>query len=83
MNPRGKKNIEHIAYSVLRTIAQPVPIADRQLTIQASIGIAIYPEHGASGEQLIAKADAAMYLAKQCSPGVAIFDRQRMHAPAV
>jgi predicted signal transduction protein with EAL and GGDEF domain len=49
-------------------------------TIKASIGIAIYPEHGASGEQLIAKADAAMYLAKQRSRGVAFFDRQKLHA---
>ena len=77
MNPRGKKNIEHIANSVLRTIAQPVPIADRRLVIKASIGIAIYPEHGARGEQLIATADAAMYLAKQRARGVAFFDRQR------
>jgi diguanylate cyclase (GGDEF)-like protein len=80
MNPRGKKNIAHIANSVLRTIAQPVPIADRRLVIKASIGIAIYPEHGASGEQLIATADAAMYLAKQRPGGVAFFDRQRIRA---
>jgi diguanylate cyclase (GGDEF)-like protein len=78
MNPRGKTNVEHIANSVLRTIAQPVPIADQKLSIKASIGIAIYPEHGASGEQLIAKADAAMYLAKERSRGVAFFDRQKM-----
>ena len=82
MNPRGKKNIEQIAHSVLRTIAQPVPIADLQLTIKASIGIAIYPEHGASGGQLIAKADAAMYSGKQRSRGVAFFDHQRMRAIA-
>ena len=82
MNPRGKKNIEQIAHSVLRTIAQPVPIADLQLTIKASIGIAIYPEHGASGGQLIAKADAAMYSGKQRSRGVAFFDDQRMRAIA-
>jgi diguanylate cyclase (GGDEF)-like protein len=75
MNPRGKNNIEHIANSVLRTIAQPVPIAGRELVIKASIGIAIYPEHGTRGEQLIAKADAAMYLAKQRARGVAFFDR--------
>jgi diguanylate cyclase (GGDEF)-like protein len=80
MNPKGEKNLEHIAKSVLRTIAQPVSIAHRELTIKASIGIAIYPEHGASGEQLIAGADAAMYLAKQRSHGVAFFDRQTMHA---
>jgi len=78
MNPRGKKNIEHIASSVLRTIAQPAAIADRELSIKASIGVAIYPDHGASGEQLIAKADAAMYLAKQRARGVAFFDPQKM-----
>ena len=82
MNPRGRKNIEQIAHSVLRTIAQPVPIADLQLTIKASIGIAIYPEHGASGGQLIAKADAAMYSGKQRSRGVAFFDHQSMRAIA-
>ncbi|MEO7206743.1 MAG: GGDEF domain-containing protein [Steroidobacteraceae bacterium] len=80
MNPRGKRNIEHIANSVLRTIAQPAPIADRELSIKSSIGITIYPERGASGEQLIAKADAAMYRAKQRSRRVAFFDRQMMHA---
>jgi diguanylate cyclase (GGDEF)-like protein len=52
-------------------------IADRELTINASIGVAIYPEYGASCEQLIAKADAAMYQAKQRSRGVAFFDRQK------
>ena len=80
MNPRGKENVEHVANSVLRTIAQPVLIADREQTIKASIGIAIYPEHGASGKQLIAKADAAMYLAKQDARGVAFFDRQKTGA---
>lgn len=80
MNPRGKENVEHIANSVLRTVAQPVLIADRKQTIKASIGIAIYPEHGTSGKQLIAKADAAMYLAKQDSRGVAFFDRQKTGA---
>jgi diguanylate cyclase (GGDEF)-like protein len=80
MNPRGKENVEHIANSVLRTIAQPVLIANRKQTIKASIGIAIYPEHGASGKQLIAKADAAMYLAKQDSRGVEFYDRQKTGA---
>jgi diguanylate cyclase (GGDEF)-like protein len=66
----------------LRTIAQPVSLGDLELTIKTSIGIAIYPEHGANGEQLIAKADAAMYLAKQRSRGVAFFDRQKIRAAA-
>src|ERR1700729_1383267 len=80
MNPRSKTNVEHIANSVLRTIAQPVLVGNRELSIEASIGIAIYPEHGASGEQLIARADAAMYLAKERSRGVAFFGRQQMRS---
>jgi diguanylate cyclase len=60
MNPRGKNNVEHIAKSVLRTIAQPVPVAECELVIKASIGIAIYPEQGARGEQLIARATHAL-----------------------
>jgi diguanylate cyclase (GGDEF)-like protein len=73
MNPRGRKNIEHIADSVLRTIAQPVAVAGVELVIKPSIGIAIYPEHGASGDQLITNADAAMYRAKKATRGIAFF----------
>jgi diguanylate cyclase (GGDEF)-like protein len=76
MNPRGKKNTEHIANSVWRTIAQPVAVADAELCIKPSIGIAIYPEHGVNGDQLIKNADAAMYQAKNHSRGVVFFDRQ-------
>jgi diguanylate cyclase (GGDEF)-like protein len=76
MNPRGRKNIEHIANSMWRTIAQPVAVADAKLAIKSSIGIAIYPEHGVNGDQLIKNADAAMYRAKNRSRGVVFFDRQ-------
>jgi len=77
MNPRGKRNIEHIADSVLRTIAQPVAITDVALAIKPSIGIAIYPEHGVSGDQLIRNADTAMYRAKKRARGIVFFDRQQ------
>ena len=80
MNPRGKKNIEHIAYSVRRTIAQPVAVGDVKVVIKPSIGIAIYPDHGSSGAQLIANADTAMYRAKKRSRGVAFFNRRKTRA---
>ncbi len=34
------------------------------MNISTSIGIAIYPEHGETGEQLLVNADNAMYSAK-------------------
>jgi diguanylate cyclase (GGDEF)-like protein/PAS domain S-box-containing protein len=44
-------------------ICDVIPAAARPQTI--SIGVAIYPEHGANLDQLLIAADAAMYAAKQ------------------
>lgn len=76
MNPGGSKNIEQIANAVLRTVAQPLALADRELAVKPSIGIAIYPWDGVTGNQLIANADAAMYAAKRYASGIAFFDSQ-------
>src|SRR5262249_13950573 len=35
-----------------------------QVPITVSIGVAVYPDHGATGEQVLAAADAALYAAK-------------------
>ena len=75
MNPRGKKNIEQIANSVLRAVAQPLAIDSAEFAIRPSIGIAIYPWDGVCGEHLIANADAAMYVAKKYARGIAFFGR--------
>ncbi len=40
-------------------------IQGHSLTISCSLGISIFPEHGADGETLIKNADAAMYRAKE------------------
>ena len=65
MNPKGRENIDRIVKAILRTIAQPIAVQGQQLVITSSIGIAIYPDHGTSGDQLIQNADAAMYRAKE------------------
>ncbi len=77
MNPQGKKNIGHIADSVSKSIARPLAVGSSELVIRASIGIAIYPEHGFSGGQLITNADTAMYRAKKSARGLAFFERQK------
>jgi diguanylate cyclase (GGDEF)-like protein len=47
-------------------IRRPVRLQDgREAGVSASIGIALYPEHGRDGTALIAQADAAMYRAKR------------------
>ncbi len=52
---------EHIIYS----INQPIVIDEREVFCGASIGIAIYPDDGGTGEALISNADQAMYVAKE------------------
>ena len=74
MNPQDTENIERIAGALLKTIGQPIDMGDLQPVIKASIGIAIYPEDGNAGEQLIRNADAAMYRAKKSMIGYRLFN---------
>jgi diguanylate cyclase (GGDEF)-like protein len=74
INPQGRENIERIAGTLLQCIGQPIDIGDLQLVIRASIGIAVYPENGTTGEQLIRNADSAMYRAKKTMTGCILFD---------
>jgi EAL domain-containing protein (putative c-di-GMP-specific phosphodiesterase class I) len=43
------------------------------VTIGGSVGIALYPEHGADGETLLRGADVAMYVAKRSGSGHAVY----------
>ena len=54
-----------ISKKMLSTIAVPFEIEGRELHLTASIGIALYPEHGKDAETLIRKAGMAMHSAKR------------------
>jgi diguanylate cyclase (GGDEF)-like protein len=54
-----------IADKIRGTMRQPIEIDGRMLRIMASIGIALYPEHGREIEQLLKHADNAMYTDKR------------------
>lgn len=54
-----------IADKLVATLAQPFIIAEHKLHIGVSIGIAMYPVDGQTQQELIRKADQAMYIAKQ------------------
>jgi diguanylate cyclase len=47
------------------------------LRIGASIGIAVFPEHGDDAETLLQRADVAMYQAKAARSGYAFYQRDR------
>lgn len=72
INPASREDVADIARSVQAAISAPISHGAQQFLITPSIGIALYPEHGRSGEVLIANADAAMYRAKPL-PGSFVF----------
>ncbi|MFN3927270.1 MAG: EAL domain-containing protein [Pseudanabaenaceae cyanobacterium] len=50
---------------LLHRLREPFSLYGQDIFLTASIGIALYPKHGASVENLIKSADLAMYSAKQ------------------
>jgi diguanylate cyclase (GGDEF)-like protein len=74
VNPQSTGNIERVALKVLNSISETVIIDDLTLSIEPSIGIAVYPSNGTTGEELLANADAAMYRAKKTKTGYIFFD---------
>jgi diguanylate cyclase (GGDEF)-like protein/PAS domain S-box-containing protein len=53
-----------VAGKIVRAIKEPLHIANHELCVTTSIGIAMYPEDGASADALIKNADIAMYHTK-------------------
>ena len=53
------------AGKLLQAIVAPTVLQGRAVSISASIGIALFPAHGADADALLRAADAAMYRAKR------------------
>ncbi len=62
-----------LAATLRAAIAEPAVIGGQALTVGVSVGISLFPEHGAAVQELIDRADAAMYLAKRSDAGVAVY----------
>jgi diguanylate cyclase (GGDEF)-like protein/PAS domain S-box-containing protein len=60
----SRQDVDEVAGKLLALIEVPVDIDGRSITITPSQGVAMFPEHGDTPEDLIKHADAAMYLAK-------------------
>ena len=54
-----------VAEKIRHELAQPYLVAGHRLRISASIGVALYPEHGNDEIDLAKHADSAMYEAKK------------------
>ena len=59
-----------VASRLRAALAEPVRLEAMMFDIQASVGVAIYPDDAASFDQLMQRADVAMYLAKERRSGI-------------
>ncbi|AXW85545.1 diguanylate cyclase [Lonsdalea britannica] len=61
---KEQENTLYVADKIHYALNEPFDIEGKTLDISCSIGIALYPEHGADALSLAINADAAMYQAK-------------------
>jgi diguanylate cyclase (GGDEF)-like protein len=61
------------ADKLLNILEHPFELEGQLLDVRVSIGIALYPDHGADAETLLRRADVAMYVAKRGGTGYAMY----------
>lgn len=72
------EHIENIAAEILEELRKPFALAAGEASISCSIGITLYPGHGASSDELVRNADEAMYASKNAGR-----NQYRFFTPAV
>ena len=68
-HPNARMAAQHIANKILVALNQPIPVEGHMITIAASAGIAMFPDHGSDANILLKNADVAMYHAKELGKG--------------
>ena len=72
-----------VAERILENLAKPLRLADHDVIVTPSIGIAVFPRDGADVETLLKNADLAMYFSKRNSPNSYQFFREDMNSAAL
>jgi len=79
----GSEGGARTAKKVLAALDQPFVVGEQRINTSASIGIAVYPDHGQDAPTLLRHADVAMYIAKRARHGYAVYaPRQNDHDAA-
>jgi len=67
------------AQRVHKTLEEPFTAGGLALRVEASVGIALYPDHGDTAGKLMRAADVAMYASKKGHLGHAIYSPEQQH----
>ncbi len=69
-----EQDVAAVAARIHDTLDEPFPLGGINLTVGGSIGAALCPEHGTTADELLQRADIAMYAAKSNHTGYMLFD---------
>ena len=75
----NQKDAEETSHLLDRLTASVEPVVDLDglpLAVEASIGVAFYPQHGLDVEGLVKRADVALYVAKQQERPYAVYEQK-------
>ncbi len=65
------------ARRVLDALRAPFTVSDRPIHIEASVGVVLWPDDGATAGELLRHADVAMYSSKRAAGGYAFYAREQ------
>jgi diguanylate cyclase (GGDEF)-like protein len=83
MLPDGAQNAIAVVDKIRDALRRPFDLKGHEVTVTASIGIAVYPDDGAEPDTLIQYADTAMYRAKEAGRDAFRFFTAEMNAQSL
>ncbi|MCW2946285.1 MAG: signal transduction protein containing a rane domain an and a domain-like protein [Actinoallomurus sp.] len=74
---RDARAAREVAARLRAALSEPVRLDGNSFDLEASVGIALHPDHAPDFELLLQRADVAMYVAKEHRTGVEIYSPDR------
>lgn len=68
---------QRIARHLVAALSSPLDLDGLTLVLEASAGLAVFPDHALDAEGLLRRADVAMYQAKRDRTGVEVYESKR------
>jgi len=66
-----------VARALVTTLSSPLDLDGLTLVLEASAGVAVFPDHADDAEGMLRRADVAMYQAKRDRTGVEVYESKR------
>lgn len=80
---RSEKDAQRMAEKLLTSLAEPFALADQEVRLSASVGVALCSGQGMGAEELLRNADLAMYQAKATGKAKCVVFDPGLHTQAM